>query len=210
MLSPDEQRLWMLTSQQQPVAPDSEAIWRECHERLLAFIRRRVRSSEIAEDILQEVILRIHRHAPELERVSPIGAWVHRIASNAIADHYRSGIVRREFAAGSEVDPDAVIDSQPEGPDVRAELADCISPLLTRLPAIYREALTLTEFEGLTQAEAAARVGLSVSGMKSRVHRARRQLKRVLLRCCEIEFDVRGDITGYQRRQGSCGCGDCD
>lgn len=210
MLSPDERGLWMLTSHQQWVAPDSEAIWREFHDRLLAFIRRRVPSLEIAEDVLQEVMLRIHRHAAELERASAVGAWVHRIATNAIADHYRSASVHRELAAGSEVDPEKTVEAEADAPDVRAELADCISPLLGQLPAIYREALTLCELEGMSQAEAAARVGLSVSGMKSRVQRARRQLKQVLLQCCDVELDARSGIAGYRRRHASCGCSDCD
>jgi RNA polymerase sigma-70 factor (ECF subfamily) len=155
-------------------------------------------------------MLRIHRHAAELERVDAVGAWVNRIASNAIADHYRRVSVHRELPAGGEVDPDTAIEQGPEGPDPRAELADCISPLLEQLRPIYREALTLCELDGLSQAEVAARVGLSVSGMKSRVQRARRQLKQVLLRCCEVELDARSGIAGYRRRQASCGCTDCD
>jgi RNA polymerase sigma-70 factor, ECF subfamily len=200
----------MLTSHQRLGAPDTEAIWREFHDRLLAFIKRRVPSSGNAEDVLQEVMLRIHRHAAELERVDAIDAWVYRIAGNAIADHYRRPGVHRELAAGSEVDGDVAIDPGAAGPDVRTELAGCISPLLEQLPPIYREALTLCELEGLSQAEAAARVGVSVSGMKSRVQRARRQLKQVLLRCCEVDLDTRSGIAGYRRRHKSCGCRDCD
>lgn len=198
----------MLTSHQRG-APDSEAIWRAFHDRLLAFIGRRVRSPEIAEDILQEVMLRIHRHADELEQVDAVGAWVYRIARNAITDHYRRANNHRERLAGIEVDPEA-IEPRADSPDVRAELADCISPLVHLLPVIYREALTLCEFEGLSQADAAARVGLTVSGMKSRVQRARRQLKQVLLQCCDVELDARSGIAGYRRRNTSCGCTDCD
>jgi RNA polymerase sigma-70 factor, ECF subfamily len=199
----------MLTSDQQRGAPDGEAIWREFHDRLFAFIRRRVPSPEIAEDVLQEVMLRSHRHAAELEPASAVGAWVHRIAANAIADYYRRSGVGRELAAGSAVDLQEAIELD-DAPDVRAELADCISPLLRQLPPIYREALTLCELEGLTQAQAAARVGVSVSGMKSRIQRARRQLKQVLLHCCDVELDARSGVAGYRRRHVSCGCGDCD
>jgi len=200
----------MLTSHEERGAPDSEAIWREFHDRLLAFIRRRVPSPEIAEDVLQEVMLRIHRHAGELERASAVGAWVHRIATNAIADYYRRCSVGRELAAGSEVDLEESIELEADAPDVRAELADCITPLRGQLSPIHREALTLCELEGLSQAQAAARVGVSVSGMKSRVQRARRQLKQVLPQCCDVELDARSGIAGYRRRHASCGCGDCD
>jgi RNA polymerase sigma-70 factor, ECF subfamily len=200
-----------MSATQRPVAPDTEAIWHAFHDGLLRFIRRRVRSPEIAEDILQEVMLRIHRHAAELESASAVGAWVHRIASNAIADHYRNVRVGREVLAGGELDPESALEREAEAPDVRGELAACITPLLKLLPAIYQEALTLTELEDLTQTDAAARVGLSVSGMKSRVQRARRQLKQVLLECCEVELDARGDITGYRPQRRSCSCvGECE
>jgi RNA polymerase sigma-70 factor (ECF subfamily) len=76
---------------------------------------------------------------------------------------------------------------------------------LQRLAAPYREAITLIELEGMTQASAAAHVGLSPSGMKSRVQRARAQLRELLVGCCEIELDRRGAIAGYQPRT-PCDC----
>jgi RNA polymerase sigma-70 factor (ECF subfamily) len=190
------------------VAPDSEAVWREFHEGLLGFISRRVPSREIAEDILQDVMLRIHRSAAGVQRAEAVGAWVYAITRNAITDHYRSTSMRRELATGSEIDSEAVEEPEADPPDVRGELAACIAPLLQRLSPSFREALTLTELEGLTQDEAAARVGLSLSGMKSRVQRARRQLKQVLVQCCEVDRDVRGGLTGYRPRRGSCECDD--
>jgi RNA polymerase sigma-70 factor (ECF subfamily) len=191
----------------QPTAPDAEAIWEEFHEGLLGFVQRRVGSRETAEDIVQEVMLRVHRQVGRIERAEAVGAWVHAIARNAITDHYRSASVRRERASGSEVVPEAAAEPVADTPDVRGELAACIAPLLKRLPQTYREALTLTEIDGLTQAEAAARLGLSLPGMKSRVQRGRRQLKHVLIECCAVERDVRGDLTRYQPRHGSCECG---
>jgi RNA polymerase sigma-70 factor (ECF subfamily) len=199
----------MSVSAQGPaLAPDAEAIWREFHEALLGFVRRRVRSREAAEDILQDVMLRIHRNVAEVERAEAVGAWVHAIARNAITDHYRSASVRREVASGSEVDPEAASESEADTQDVRGELAACVSPLLKQLSPSFREALTLTEIEGLTQAKAAERLGISLSGMKSRVQRGRRQLKQVLVRCCAVEFDVRGDISEYRPRRGDCDCDD--
>lgn len=196
----------MSVSAQRPsLAPDAEAIWQQFHEGLLGFISRRVRSRETAEDILQEVMLRIHRHGAGVERAEAMGAWVHAIARNAIADHYRSASVRRELAT-DEIDLEAG-EPEAEATDLLGELAACIAPLLKRLPAKYREALTLTELEGLTQAEAAAHLALSPSGMKSRVQRARVQLKRVLVDCCEVELDRRRSLTSYRPRHGSCDCG---
>ena len=89
----------------------------------------------------------------------------------------------------------------------RAELARCLSPLVGRLPERYRRSLELTELEGRTQAEAAALLGLSVSGMKARVQRARRLLRDLLLDCCHVELDRRGAVTGHRPRSGPSACG---
>jgi RNA polymerase sigma-70 factor (ECF subfamily) len=195
-----------VSAQRQPRPLDAEAIWRDFHGRLLGFIARRVEDRGSAEDILQEVMLRIHRHVGELERAPAVGAWVHQIARNAIADHYRRASVRCERPAGIEFDREEAPVVEPASSELRGELAVCLAPLVARLPAIYQDALTLTEFEGLTQPDAAARLGLSTSGMKSRVQRARTQLKGLLTACCQIEFDRRGDITSYRSRGGSCDC----
>jgi RNA polymerase sigma-70 factor (ECF subfamily) len=186
--------------------PDAEAIWEEFHRRLLGFIARRVRDRDSAEDILQDVMLRIHRHAGELEHSAAVGGWIHQIARNAIVDHYRRAPVRRERPAGIDPVRDDAPAPETAAPDPRDELACCLAPLLEQLPDKYREAVALTELDGVTQAQAAARLGLSTSGMKSRVQRARAQLKDLLAGCCEIELDRRGGVTGYRPRRGPCDC----
>lgn len=69
--------------------------------------------------------------------------------------------------------------------------------MVATLPSSSRTALVLTDLEGMTQREAAERSGLSLSGMKSRVQRARRQLKETFLECCRIELDRRGGIVDF-------------
>ena len=194
--------------------PAAEAVWHELHDRLRRFIARRVRSQQDAEDILQEVMLRIHRHSGDLEHADRVASWVYRIAANSIADHYRRP-ARRELASGRAMDvaepageAAATAWAEPDSAELRAELADCLAPLTARLPELYREALDVTEFQGMTQAEAAGRLGVSVSGMKARVQRGRKQLKDLLLDCCDVELDRRGGVTAYRSKRGSCAtCG---
>ena len=202
--------LWLpVNDHRQRDHPDAEAVWRDLRGPLLAFISRRVSDRGSAEDILQEVMLRIHRHAGELSQVSAVGGWIHEIARNAIIDHYRRAVVRRERPAGTDAELDRPVPPvilEPGPAELRAELASCVDPLVARLPVIYRDALQLTDLAGLTQAEAATRVGLSTSAMKSRVRRARAQLKDLFVRCCEIELDHRGGIVDYQPHNDACDC----
>lgn len=80
-------------------------------------------------------------------------------------------------------------------------------------PAYYREAIMLVELEELTQQAAAGRLGLSLSGMKSRVQRGRKQLRQMLDACCLIQLDRRGGVAEYERRpkgDALCGASPCD
>ena len=92
---------------------------------------------------------------------------------------------------------------------MRAELAPSVAAMLERLPEHYREALVLTEYQGLTQKELAERLGLSFSGAKSRVQRAREKLKQLMLECCHFEFDCLGRVIDYQPRCCCCSQNTC-
>jgi RNA polymerase sigma-70 factor (ECF subfamily) len=169
-----------------------------------AFVARRVRPQD-ADDVTQDALLRLHRSATSLKDEDALEAWMYRIARNTIIDHHRRSALRPD-----PIDPDDVAalpstDADSE-PDAGAALAACLAPLLARVPDDYRQALELTDLGDLTQDEAAARLGLSTSGMKSRVQRARAQLRDMLVSCCEIELDRRGGITSYRPRHSPCDC----
>ena len=192
----------------------SDLPWQELHGNLRAFIGRRVRNQADVDDLVQRVLLQIVKGLGSLRDAERLHAWVYRTARNVIVDHYRSSTGRRE-ASGDAEDLAAA-----DAPDVSfddesvalQELATCLTPMLRQLQPTYREAVTLTDLEGITQAAAAERVGVSLSGMKSRVQRGRRQLKAVLEACCRVDLDHRGSIVGYEPREpDSCTrCGSCD
>ena len=189
-----------------------EARWRELRARLGAFVGRRVGSPEDAEDIVQDVFVRMQRGIVGLSSTERLDAWAFKIARNAIADHYRSPKRRSgEEGEGARTSEGPVTDPAGDGPpaDARTEMARCISPMVRALPNDYRRAIELTEFGGLTQAAAAERLGLSVPGAKSRVQRGRARLKEMLLRCCEIETDRRGRVVAVETRDPGGGCASC-
>ncbi|MDP9359645.1 MAG: RNA polymerase sigma factor SigZ [Chloroflexota bacterium] len=178
-----------------------EAVWHALHDRLLRFIRARVEDDAAAEDILQEVFLRIHARIGSLRDEARLDGWVWQITRNAIADHHRA---RRRTVALPEALP------APEGGEADVEeaarwLLPAVRATIDALPEPYREALLATEFDGLSQQELATRAGISLSGAKSRVQRAREKLKRLLLECCHLAFDHRGGLI-LDRAQPLCAC----
>jgi RNA polymerase sigma-70 factor (ECF subfamily) len=179
------------------------------HDGLLAYIRRRVATLDDAEDILQDVFVRIHANLGKLDSTRSVTAWVYSIARNAVTDHHRKKaadartVNRIAEGAAESFDEDDINDQATK------EFSHCIEPLLGEVPQPYREAIELTELGGMTRKDAARQLGLSVSGMKARVQRGRDKLKDVLLDCCNVEFDHRGGLLDYDRRTES-NCDDCD
>lgn len=182
-----------------PPDPDAVAAWRELREGLLRFVRRRVRDEADAEDIVHDVLLRVHMHRDALRDESRFRGWLYGIARNAIIDHYRARRTTEPLDAELAADiPMAA---------ALHELAGCVMPLVERLPELYREAVVLSEIEGYTQKQTAERLGLSLSGAKSRVQRGRARLEQLVHECCRIEFDSRGGVMEFQRRARTPDCG---
>ena len=92
--------------------------------------------------------------------------------------------------------------------DATRQLARCLQPLIEQLPAKYRDALVAVDLDGRAHHEVAAELGMSTSGMKSRVQRGRRQLGDLLSACCRVEVDAAGGIRSYRRAatDAACGC----
>lgn len=158
-------------------------------QRLKHFIRNRIRDEAAAEDILQDVFLKIHSNIDTLEDRDKVESWIFQIARNAITDHYRA---RKDYAL-----EDDAIAVREDDEVMHRKLASGLGEMIDRLPKRYREALRLTELEGLTQKEFAARSGISLSGAKSRVQRARKMLRDLLMQCCHFELDRYGTVIDY-------------
>ncbi len=178
----------------------TEHAWEELSRKLFAFIRRRVSDDELANDLVQDVFVRIHKGLGQLEDDQKLFAWVFRVARNTVADHYRT--VRHDEILGH--DPPAA--NREDEPSLNAQVEGCLEAMLPSLPGKYREALELAEVEGLTQRAVGARLGLSLSGAKSRVQRGRDLLKTALLSCCHVAFDRRGNVMDFEREEG---CREC-
>ena len=184
---------------------NAETLWGQFHSELYGFLRSRVNSDAAAQDILQSAFLRAHKQLAAGEAPEQPRAWLYQIVRNLIVDaHRREGRqqVLVEKLAGEPIEAELAHD---EG-DVFSLVARALPMFIDRLDAPYRDALQMTELEGLTQAEAAVRAGISLSGMKSRVQRGRRQVYDSLQRCCAFELDSRGHMIACTSRTQS---GDC-
>jgi RNA polymerase sigma-70 factor (ECF subfamily) len=193
------------------------APWQQVASRLRPFIARRVSPHEI-DDVMQDVFVRMQRGLTALRDEERFTSWLFQIARSAVAEHLR-GRARHPLAAhpddeaeledaapgrGPGATSDAPGGGEPDDREAARALAGCVSMFVAQLAQPYREAVTLVELEGLTAREAAEMVGVSVSGMKSRVQRGRQQLRQLFDDCCEIALDARGKVTDFTPRVVRC------
>jgi RNA polymerase sigma-70 factor (ECF subfamily) len=183
----------------------TEAVWELLSAKLKSFIRSRVENEQAADDILQETFLRIHQRLAALNDEDRVEAWVYQIARNLITDHYR---VRGRDRKDSPLESEPAAPPEPEAANQNEEVAGWLPAAIKDLPPDYREAVNLYELQGLSQAEIAGRLGISLSGAKSRVQRGREKLKQVLERCCRFNVDRRGNVLSCEPK--SKGCSYCD
>lgn len=176
--------------------------WSDFHSRLRRYVAGRV-DPAWADDVTGDILVRLLERQGDLARVRDPLAWAYRVAMNVITDHYRRRAVesRALTRAGQEAGAPERTPGTEDREAVRRDLEACLLPFARELPPKYSEALILTTFGGLTQVEAARRLGLSTSGMKSRVQRARALLKRRLLECCDFEMDRRGGVIDMRPRR---------
>jgi RNA polymerase sigma-70 factor, ECF subfamily len=187
------------------VEPTTDAIWRHLSSDLRRFIRRRVADDHVADDLLQEAFVRVHRNITTLQDTDRLAAWVYQIARNVVNDHHRSA--SNLTVALPDADP---ADVEDRGSQIGCRSIAWLDEMIRSLPDGYREAVQMAEIEELSQQEVADRLGLSLSGSKSRIQRGRAMLKDVLQQCCSFDLDGRGRVMTCNPKPDQNVCRNCE
>jgi RNA polymerase sigma-70 factor (ECF subfamily) len=181
----------------EPVDPAAAA--RTFRAALARFVRSKVTDSHEAEDIVQEVMLRLHRSVGQLRARQMVGPWLFQIARNVIIDHYRARGRRPDTTPLDDelADAGGVSEAEPSVGFTRRDATHCLAGFVEALPPSMADALRWVDLEGLTHREVASRTGLSVPGVKSRVQRARSAVRDAVVRCCELDFSHPQGLVEY-------------
>ncbi len=164
----------------------------QLEDKLEQRICSRVNHADCCEDILQDVYLKILQRLPQVSKAENVVPYVMKIADNAVADYFRKK--GKAFTGSSEAEHLAAPVDEPI--DLVARLSESfVGRMIRTLPPIYRDALVKTEIEGVSQKQLAAELGISYSGLKSRVQRSKHLLRAAILECCDFEFDRYGNIV---------------
>jgi RNA polymerase sigma-70 factor (ECF subfamily) len=174
-------------------------IWKDFHRELRAFIQTKTRNSSDTDDILQEAFIKIIRNFDKVSQSANLRHYLYGIVRNTISDHFRNS--KSTGGADDVTEPFSPGETQ----SLNATIAECcIKPFINKLPAHYREALLITEFQQVSQKELAMMLGISYSGAKSRVQRGKEKLKELILSCCLYQSDVYGNLLNTGKKKCSC------
>lgn len=176
---------------------DLKNMWIAHRDELRAFIARRVPCQAAVDDILQDVFCKTLSQLAQSHVTQPRG-WLFAVARTTIADHYRGKRPTVEL-------PQSLASASPDPSEgSRRKMGACLKPMIDALPEKMRGPLVMADCEGMRQREVASRLGISLAAVKSRVLRARRQMRRMIEDCCQLELDARGSITDFAVKPGGC------
>lgn len=152
---------------------------------------KHVRDKDIAEDLTSEAFSRICDCQANGKACDNPRSYLYRVALNLLNDHFKK---HKKYPISSIEDFESTLKEADEA-NLNKRVIECLIPLIEELPPIYREALHLADIDLVPQQLIAKRLGISVSGAKSRIQRGRQHLKYLLLRSYSIESDKFGNIT---------------
>ena len=172
-----------------PAQPSFDAVAREVAASMLRFLERYVGNRAVAEELLQETLIRMDKGLPSFAGRASVKTWAFAIASRVAADYLRHPDRRTQIvpldAIEEPVDPERGMDERM----VVGEMNACIRGVIDSLPESYRTALILHDLEGLSAEQTAEVCECSVATAKIRIHRARNRLKDALEKQCEFYRD---------------------
>lgn len=170
---------------------DVPALWQEHKNELRNFILKRVKDQDLANDILQDVLMKVYSFCISKTGVKNIRSWLFQIAQNTITDHYRK---QSKFT-----DLEKLIDIENEDLNSAfSEASNYILPMLDLLPREYALPLKLADIDNMKQADIAKKLNLGLPATKSRIQRARQLLKAEFITCCHFETDKQGNLVSFE------------
>lgn len=184
--------------------PDISWIYDAYHAKVIAYAARLLGRDE-ADDVAQEVFVKVGRSLGSLADSSKLTSWIYAITLNTVRDVARkrssSGPPRADGPEDETLSriPDAASPT-PEQAAIRNEMVACYLEYVNRLPAGYYDVYVLAEFEHLSNEEIARRLSLSLATVKIRLHRARTRIQGELRAHCRCYYDERGELMGEPKK----------
>jgi RNA polymerase sigma-70 factor (ECF subfamily) len=162
---------------------ETQYIYNHFNEELYFFILKKVKNKNIANDVFQNIFLKIHKNLAQLKSEEKIRSWIFRIARNEITNYYN-----KESKYLPTTDQESI---NPNYQDIC-----CFDKFIDDLPPIYKEVIELIYIDGRKQKVIAKSLDISLENVKARTSRAKDILKKKFMLCCKYELDKNGNLKG--------------
>jgi len=173
----------------------TQQIWEKYHQDIKQFILSKIKNEDIANDVLQEIFIKIHTKIDSLKDQDKLKSWIFMIARNTVLDYFKQNKNTREF-----YENDQILEEEKEVHDEK----DCLHGIIKRLPKKYREPLFLSDIKGMKQVAIAQQLNLQLSTTKSRIQRARKQITQGYIECCDFKINQKGYLVGEIKDKKDC------
>jgi len=164
-------------------------IWIQSKDRLFGYVLSRFKNRALAEEVTQEVLLKMYKSCCSKKEINNLNAWLYQIAHHASLDIIKRETKQRQLVQANELENSSI---------VWEELSFFLEPLINFLPEKYAIPLKMADLENIPQKEIAAKLGLGLSATKSRIQRGRLQLKEEILACFNLETDKNGTPINFE------------
>ena len=178
---------------------------------LYNFVLRMVKDAQSAEDLIQDIFIKIYQKLKSFRGEASVSTWVYKIATNAYLDYIRSSnykknslsdyIDENENHKWDQGDSEKVLSIDEQA--IKSEMNTCIQQFLNDLPEDYRAVIVLHDLQDLKNKEIADVLNCSLDTVKIRLHRARKKLRTVLADNCDFYRET-NDILGCLRKEDQC------
>jgi len=183
-------------------------IYQEYEQPIFNYILRMIQDYEIAEDLTQDIFVRVYQHLSTFRGESSFSTWIYRLATNLCRDHFRKKSSRQErrtdllgILSSGENQVIERFDPHECGAPIRAdeiaiksEMNACIRNYIDQLPEDYRAVIILSELRDLKNQDIAEILECSLETVKIRLHRARKRLRDTLEANCTFYYDTENTL----------------
>jgi len=184
----------MKTTKEIPTSLTSEEVWNSYSTEVKRYIRSKVKDSEMTNDLLQEVFIKVHLNLQKVQKTESLRSWIFSIAYNTVMNH---------FAKPTNMSLDGNMPEETTTEEQRSPIS-CLLPMIKNLPELYREPLIQSEINGKKQAEVAEILKMTLPAVKSRIQRGRRLLQEGFMECCHYRLNDKGFLVGEHQEKEDC------
>ena len=174
-----------------------ETIWSEYRTGLKSFLHSKISNAADVDDLLQDILIKTHDKLHQVRSEETVKSWLFQLANHTIIDFYRRKGKQEKLSE----DDLWFSDSKA---DVKQELSHCIDPFVKALNQESSDLLIAIDLNGESQKDYAESIGISYSTLKSRVQKARSELRNLFDDCCQMTLDNQGNLKDYEHKPNAC------